>query len=122
MLTSVTNTPMLDTAPIALALGSYRHDIAYTGALKSSQVQALGSYRHDIAYTGALKSAQQHALGNYRHDVSYTAALKSVLATVVDNRFQNTGVKHVVLTPVFFGINPAKANSPALQAEGGVAC
>lgn len=41
----------------AHALGTYRHDVAYTAALKS-QIHALGSYRHDIAYTGALKSAQ----------------------------------------------------------------
>ncbi len=63
--------------PRALPLGTYRHDVAYTGALKSCQVLPLGSYRHDVAYTAALKSSQKHALGNYRHDVAYTAALKS---------------------------------------------
>jgi hypothetical protein len=63
--------------PQALALGSYRNDVAYTGALKSIQVLPLGSYRQDVAYTAALKSSQQHALGNYRQDVAYAAALKS---------------------------------------------
>lgn len=66
--------------PQANALGSYRHDVAYTAALKSGQALALGSYRHDVAYTAALKSVQTHALGNYRHDVAYTAALKSAQA------------------------------------------
>jgi|GEM_PF-4914307 hypothetical protein len=64
----------------ANALGTYRHDVAYTAALKSEQALALGSYRHDVAYTAALKSVQAHALGNYRHDVAYTAALKSAQA------------------------------------------
>jgi hypothetical protein len=46
--------------------------------LKSLQALALGSYRHDIPYTGALKSTQCHALGSYRHDIPYTGALKSL--------------------------------------------
>jgi hypothetical protein len=50
-----TNNRILDSQ--AHALGSYRHDVAYTAALKS-QTLALGSYRYDIAYTGALKSVQ----------------------------------------------------------------
>jgi hypothetical protein len=87
----------------ALAMGSYRHDIAYTGALKSAQGHALGSYRHDIAYTGALKSAQKQALGSYRHDVSYTAALKSASVSCMKKEcFQFAGVKSLSLTPVFF--------------------
>jgi hypothetical protein len=83
----------------ALALGSYRHDVAYTAALKSCQIHALGSYRHDVAYTAALKSGQTHALGSYRHDVAYTAALKSSAALQIVPKF--TGVEHC-LAPVFF--------------------
>jgi hypothetical protein len=99
----------------ALPLGSYRHDVAYTGALKSCQVLPLGSYRHDVAYTAALKSSQKHALGNYRHDVAYTAALKSGSfsgaispqggisfgASTIDRL--NTGAEHC-LAPVVFEI------------------
>lgn len=97
----------------ALALGSYRHDVAYTGALKSGQALPLGSYRHDVAYTAALKSSQQHALGSYRHDVAYTAALKSDCFTGVTTQqggisfqgfktdFANTGAKRC-LAPVVF--------------------
>lgn len=55
---SAQNSTTRKLAPQAHALGSYRHDVAYTAALKS-QVRALGSYRYDIAYTGALKSVQQ---------------------------------------------------------------
>ncbi len=89
----------------AAALGSYRHDVAYTAALKSVQALALGSYRNDVAYTAALKSVVvTHALGNYRHDVAYTAALKSAQALshqggksfqgqpIEDSQF--TGVEH----------------------------
>lgn len=85
--------------PQALALGSYRHDVAYTAALKSTQIHALGSYRHDVAYTAALKSGQTQALGSYRHDVAYTAALKSSSALQICPKF--TGAEHCS-APVFF--------------------
>lgn len=77
----------------ALALGSYRHDIAYTGALKSYQALALGSYRHDIAYTGALKSSpcQALALGSYRNDIAYTGALKSIFTSNNHQGTENQG-------------------------------
>jgi hypothetical protein len=71
--------------PQAHALGNYRHDVAYTAALKSSQALPLGNYRHDVAYTAALKSEQSLPLGNYRHDVAYTAALKSGQALPLGN-------------------------------------
>lgn len=71
--------------PWALPLGNYRHDVAYTAALKSGQTLPLGSYRHDVAYTAALKSEQALPLGNYRHDVAYTAALKSGQALPLGN-------------------------------------
>jgi hypothetical protein len=76
-----------------LALGSYRHDIAYTGALKSCQALALGSYRHDIAYTGALKSCpcQVLALGSYRNDIAYTGALKSIFTGKANQGTGNQG-------------------------------
>jgi hypothetical protein len=102
----------------ARALGSYRHDIPYAGTLKSlRQALALGSYRHDIAYTGALKSAQQHALGSYRQDVSYTAALKSFSACAFNLLSQKTGVKALLLTPVFFerGSTSGKHDIPCLS-------
>jgi hypothetical protein len=99
--------------PQALALGSYRNDVAYTGALKSIQALPLGSYRQDVAYTAALKSSQQHALGNYRQDVAYAAALKSgqfsgsgpqggIGFGVLTIQFSLTGAKHD-LAPVSFG-------------------
>jgi hypothetical protein len=84
---------------LALALGSYRHDIAYTGALKSLQVLALGSYRHDIAYTGALKSVQALPQGSYRQDIAYTGALKSSSLNQILS--MKTGVLSIALTPVF---------------------
>ncbi len=105
--------------PQALPLGTYRHDVAYTGALKSCQILPLGSYRHDVAYTAALKSSQKHALGNYRHDVAYTAALKSGSfssvttpqggisfgASTIDRL--NTGAEHCLAPVVFENHSPA---------------
>lgn len=99
-------------APQAHALGNYRHDVAYTAALKSVQALALGSYRHDVAYAAALKSEQQHALGNYRNDVAYAAALKSGSVSSFATQgvigfgaeiqdFLSTGAEHG-LAPVIF--------------------
>lgn len=85
----------------ALAKGSYRHDVAYTAALKSTQALALGSYRHDVAYTAALKSTQAHALGSYRQDLSYTAALKSAQGAQIIEKF--TDVEHCLASVIFFG-------------------
>ena len=85
----------------AHALGSYRHDVAYTAALKSVQVLPLGSYRNDVAYTAALKSIQTHALGSYRQDVSYTAALKSTQAIQPTEKF--TDVEPSLSSVIFFG-------------------
>jgi hypothetical protein len=99
VLHQVTPSQESNQAAQAHALGSYRHDVAYTAALKSAQTHALGSYRHDVAYTAALKSVQTSALGNYRHDVAYTAALKSSFAIHEELLF--TGVEHC-LAPVFF--------------------
>ena len=89
--------------PQAHAMGTYRHDVAYTAALKSSQHLALGNYRHDVAYTAALKSSNNHALGSYRHDVAYTAALKS--ASNVQDYPKFTGVEQC-LAPVIFFVTP----------------
>ncbi len=85
----------------ALALGSYRQDVAYTAALKSVQVLALGNYRQDVAYTAALKSSQVHALGSYRQDLSYTAALKSAQGTKIHLKF--TDVEQGLTSVIFFG-------------------
>ena len=85
----------------ALALGSYRHDLAYTAALKSLQALALGSYRNDVAYAAALKSIQTLALGNYRNDLSYTAALKSIPGNNHHKKF--TDVEHGLASVIFFG-------------------
>ena len=68
--------------------------------LQEPQAHALGTYRHDVAYTAALKSCQTHALGSYRHDVAYTAALKSSSALQVCPRF--TGVEHCLAPVIFF--------------------
>jgi hypothetical protein len=90
-------------APIVLAQGNYRHDIAYTAALKSTQTTPLslaqGSYRYDIAYTAALKSIQTLAKGSYRQDIAYTGALKSVPHGL--NLDQKTGATHPIVAPVF---------------------
>lgn len=72
----------------AHALGTYRHDVAYTAALKSG-TQALGSYRYDIPYTGALKSVQQ---------IDHQGALVFCDSSI---DMQWTGVT-AVLTPVLF--------------------
>lgn len=85
----------------ALALGSYRQDVAYTAALKSTQALALGSYRQDVAYAAALKSVQVHALGNYRQDLSYTAALKSTQGVKIYKKF--TDVEPRSASVIFFG-------------------
>jgi hypothetical protein len=65
-----------------------------------AQAHALGTYRHDVAYTAALKPSQIHALGSYRHDVSYTAALKS--GSNPQNWSNFTGVEHGLAPVIFF--------------------
>jgi hypothetical protein len=72
----------------AHALGTYRHDVAYTAALKS-QCHALGSYRYDIAYTGALKSVQQ------------AACMVSTTGMSVSTESYRTGVE-LLSAPVLF--------------------
>ncbi|WP_373533285.1 hypothetical protein [Vampirovibrio sp.] len=118
---SLKPSPQPKQEPQALALGSYRNDVAYTGALKSIQALPLGSYRQDVAYTAALKSSQQHALGNYRQDVAYAAALKSgqfsgatpqggISFGVLTIEFSITGAKHD-LAPVSFGMENEPVNT-----------
>lgn len=89
--------------PQTQRLGSYRHDVAYTAALKSIQALPLGSYRHDVAYTAALKSAQTHPLGSYRHDVAYTAALKSGSVASLDSQGV-LGILHSSYTALITGV------------------
>ncbi|MEM0952430.1 MAG: hypothetical protein AAGI66_09870, partial [Cyanobacteria bacterium P01_H01_bin.74] len=108
-----------------LALGSYRHDVAYTAALKSVSKKPtalpMGTYRHDVAYTAALKSVspQGLALGTYRHDVAYTAALKSI-QTLFNPMIQKiTGVDHAGSIPVIFCFSPPYSFCQARPAEVG---
>jgi hypothetical protein len=74
--------------------------IDYNAETLQPQALALGSYRHDVAYTAALKSCQSHALGSYRHDVAYTAALKSTPNLSICPRF--TGVERSLAPVIFF--------------------
>lgn len=92
--------------PQALALGNYRHDVAYTAALKSPQALPLGNYRNDVAYTAALKSEQALPLGNYRHDVAYTAALKSGQALPLGSYRHDVAYTAALKTSIASGVAP----------------
>jgi hypothetical protein len=97
--------------PQALPLGSYRHDVAYTAALKSTQALPLGNYRNDVAYTAALKSVQALPLGNYRNDVAYTAALKSGQALPLGNYRHDVAYTAALKSGQFSGTAPQGVSS-----------